>query len=985
MLALASGPASADTLRRAVVWLANEVRSSGQAMRAANAQIATLAGRVASLETGRAAGAGGTTTKEAEFLRRETEARAAAMGRATEQMEATVRELSAHYGHVADRLETLEARLADSGAGVREALDRVALEVSGTSDFAELARAALRSGLVEGAVRELRGEVDRITLTQASGQQDALAHVAGRTAPLEGALHELRREVELVADETAASQETLRSEAYERLVAVAGRVEAVEGRLAEAIEAGGSTGSRVSELAESVGAMEARLGAVDERTVALAAMAADVEAVYQELDRVSTLTQARDGTVTRLTEWASPVEESVTGVSQQMTRLAAEVEEQKAALDEARQRIEAVSQEGQAAELDLRRRLGSAEPLAGELEGMYRELGRVVATVGEVDERLAALDTSASTHGDALDELRLRLDNTRVGVEELTSGLAARLRELEVLPGEVARVVVELDNLTAELGDTRQDAAMRHSAVSDTLSRLVSVPTDIEGIYRTLERVAVDLADARGEAAGALEAAVARIAELQSLPADVEGLYRELDRVAEGVRQRGEELAEVEARTAPLRSLDELRAEVGQVAAELRSEVEATAVELRGHVDGLGGEVVESRVETAGRLDTLLGVVRELERLPADIGALYRELERLDDIDRRRGEQLASLEARIAPEDMASIHTALEAASVAIRDLGTLPAEVEGLYRELDRLSELNRERSTQMDDLEQRVVPREVVVQIESEFHAIASDLVGTAEALQRRLVDVETLPAALDAALRDLDRLGHAVEDLRALETLPADVEGLYRELHRLDDESRQQDTKLTDIEGRTVPKEAITNLRGDLDHLAGELGSLPPAIDDVRRDFDATISGLRRDLVSLAGEATSIRAQADEAAAPLQSAIAELRRDLEAVREVTSAAEADDVLAFEGLKDLDGRLRAVESLPERVEKVFRELSRASGDAVTHQQGLLHDAVVRLHALESRVEAVEGLPADLEGLYAALFRVAESVKALREDPEPE
>ncbi|MEA2843629.1 MAG: hypothetical protein QOJ69_1300, partial [Actinomycetota bacterium] len=97
------------------------------------------------------------------------------------------------------------------------------------------------------------------------------------------------------------------------------------------------------------------------------------------------------------------------------------------------------------------------------------------------------------------------------------------------------------------------------------------------------------------------------------------------------------------------------------------------------------------------------------------------------------------------------------------------------------------------------------------------------------------------------------------------------------------------------------------------------------------------------------------------------------LEKVRETTSAAEADDVLAFEGLKDLDARLRAVESLPERVEKVFRELSRASGDAVTHQQGLLHDAVGKLHELESRVDAVESLPADLEGLYAALYRVAE------------
>ena len=233
--------------------------------------------------------------------------------------------------------------------------------------------------------------------------------------------------------------------------------------------------------------------------------------------------------------------------------------------------------------------------------------------------------------------------------------------------------------------------------------------------------------------------------------------------------------------------------------------------------------------------------------------------------------------------------------------------------------------------------------------------------------------------------------------MEALPADIEGLYRELHRIDEETRQHGTKLTDVEARTVPKEAVTNLRGDLDRLTAELGSLSPAIDDVRRDFDATIAGLRRDidatigglrqdLVGLAGEAASIRTQAGEAAAPLQSAVAGLRRDLEAVRQAASAAEADDVLAFEGLKDLDGRLRAVETLPERVEKVFRELSRASGDAITHQQGLLHEAVGQLHAVESRAGGRRVAARRPRGAVRSPLpggRVGQGARE-REDPEP-
>ncbi len=881
--------------------------------------------------------------------------------------------LSAHYGQVVDRLQTLETRLGGSGGTIREVLDHVALEVSGTPDFAELARAALRSGHLEGAVRELRNELDRITRAQAAGQQDALAHVAGRTAPLEGALHELRRELELVAEETATSQEALRAEAYERILAVAERVQAVEGRLSEptaaaepaqaavsaaSAEASGSTGRQVGELADYVATVEARLGAIDDRTVALAAVAADVAGMYRELDRLAETTQASDSAVARLAAWAPPVEQSVSDVRDDVARLVAEVEGQKAALEEARQLIDAVSQEGQTAELELRRRLGSTEPLAGELEGMYRELGRIAASTNDVEERVTGLDSIATAHGEGLDEVRQRLEHTRTGVEELASGIAARLRELEVLPEEVERVAAELDHLTVELGDTRQEAAMRHSAVSDTLTNLVSVPTDIQAIYRSLESAGTEIAQARATAALGLEAAVARIDDLQSLPTDVEGLYRELDRLAEAHRQRGEDLAGVEARSASLESL----------------------------------------ADVVGRLDALVAVVHELERLPADVGALYRELERLDDVDRRRGEQLAMLEGRIAPDDVAKLHVQLEAATAAIRNLETIPAEVEGLYRELDRLTELTRERTQQLIDIEQRIVPRETVAQLESELHTFASDLVGTAEALQGRLVAMESLPAAVEAAFRDLDRLTIDVNDIRstaeqerdalratlgALVALPADMEGLYRELHRIDEENRGHEAKLADVEARTVPADAVTNLRGDLDRLADELGSVPPALDDVRRDVDATIAGLRKDLVSLSGEAASIRTEAGEAAAPLQKAIAGLRRDLDALREVASAAEADDVLAFEGLKDLDGRLRAVESLPERVEKVFRELSRASGDAITHQQGLLHEAVGQLHEIETRLEAVEALPADLEGLYAALYRVAESVKALREDSE--
>ncbi|HEX7276771.1 MAG TPA: hypothetical protein VF244_05295, partial [Acidimicrobiales bacterium] len=195
--ALAAGAADPDTLRRGLLWVAGEVQGCEQALRQATEQMALVTDRLAGLEAREQALARGTAgiesfRRDLTWLSGEVDARSDALAQADE------------------RLTRLESK---GGSGdVRGEIDRYATEVSGSADFGELARAALRSGLMEGAIRDLRDDLDQVVQELLLSQQSTTAEVTGRTAPLEGALYELRRELDRLADGMATTGQASRAE-----------------------------------------------------------------------------------------------------------------------------------------------------------------------------------------------------------------------------------------------------------------------------------------------------------------------------------------------------------------------------------------------------------------------------------------------------------------------------------------------------------------------------------------------------------------------------------------------------------------------------------------------------------------------------------------------------------------------------------------------------------------------------------------------------
>ncbi|MEA2716579.1 MAG: hypothetical protein QOI99_896, partial [Actinomycetota bacterium] len=229
--ALAASPGDPESLRRGLLWVAGEVQGCEQATRLATEQIAVLTDRLAALEAREQASSRATAgidgfRREFLWLSAEVQSRGEALAKANGQIDGLIAELSVFRHQAGQRIEALEMGGGAPG-DVRAALDRVAVEATGAGSFAEVARAALRTGQLEGLVRELHDELEKVTHGVLAGQQTAMAHVAGRTAPLEGALHELRRELDRVADEAATSQ-TVGAEVIDRVGGLEQRLKAVE-------------------------------------------------------------------------------------------------------------------------------------------------------------------------------------------------------------------------------------------------------------------------------------------------------------------------------------------------------------------------------------------------------------------------------------------------------------------------------------------------------------------------------------------------------------------------------------------------------------------------------------------------------------------------------------------------------------------------------------------------------------------------------------
>ncbi len=901
--ALAANPDDPDSMRRGLLWVAGEVQACEQATRQAAQQMAALTSRLAAVEAreldlARTTAGLDSFRREFLWLSGEVQARGEALARANSQIEALT-------GELADFRHQTGERIAGLGVGghpgdVRGEIDRYAAEATGAGDFADVARAALRGGLLDGAVRGLHEEMERVAHEVLSGQQAATAQVAARTAPLEGALHELRRELDRVRDEAATTNQAVRAE-----------------------------------VADHVAILDQRLQGVE-------TLQRELDGVYRELDRLAGNLSGGDGLITEMAERLLPLEDVLVATRRELHEAREDHVAAAGRVEEVTARVTEMSDE-------MTRRVE-------EVEGNVAV--RVTEVSGELTRRVEAME------GDVAARVTEVSDDLTRRVLDVENGVAARLAE--VADVVTLRVLEVADDVTRRVDEIEGRATQQVEAVAG----------DVEGVGRRIDVVGerIDMVEERVDMVGERVNTVdERLATLGVLTSDVEGMYRELDRVAELTLSRDGALAQIADRTTPL---------------------EISVAGLRQELERLAGEVVVAQQAKLGqvtdRLDAVGDRMGSLELLVDQVAELGHELRRVS--EEAGSAQQAALAATTEQLGLAG----------RLRMLEGLPADIEGMYRDFERVAEAATSREgSQGDALERQAAVDTAIEGLRAELQRIAAEGQSTELDLRRRLASLESLTGDLDSLYRELGRVTALAADHEdrsaAFEVTVAGVRDSLAELReRIEDERIYTTEQVTGLWARM---RAVEGVPADIERVTTEAETLAEAVKRAFGDSNETIEAVTRRVQALEdlpadlevvrreidGLAETTRLREEQVAGlrdqlePLETALADVRDQIDGVR--TALSSVDEAPAR--LSEFDNRLAKLEALPVTVDATLRRLTDTAEEVTASHQASLASASLLLQEFNERLQTLEALPADMEGLYAALYRVAESVKTLREDAE--
>lgn len=694
------GASRDERIERHLSWLVQEMRSSNGAIQMVTEQLADLSRRVKALEG--VERDGGVAIRDLEDMRRglawmagEIQARTDVLTRAADEVDRMGTELSSVKLHTTDQVAALQTRvrqveMAQGPVGLRHELDRVAAEVTGVPDFAELGRAALRTIELDSAMAGLRQDVERVSRSLGGVQQAAMTHVAGRTAPLEGAIHEVRQALTTMSEEAALA--------------------------------------RADSDARTSAVMDHRFQAVEARLTSLDSLSTDVEGLYRELDRVAERSTALADSLAGLVERAAGIEGGLDEVRQGVDQLAVEViPNQQVSLSDVSQRVQSLGERMDAlsrltGELDELRtavggltdevagaqqaalaatteqlavgaRLRELESVPTDIEGLHRELDRVTgeastireSVLGAVVERLMPIEAGLGqldTKVNAVTESLLGNINELAGrigaLEPMTEDFEGVHRELDRLMAEtstlreaviadlaerVAPVVEGLSGVRSELGARSETAA---AAVADVESRLVAAIAELASRLAAVEPVMGQYEPLAGQ----IEDLAKQLKPLEPMVGEFDGVHRELDRAMAAVSAEEIRVGNMAERlTGAQQELEALRDDFGNLATEAQTALETMASRLGDVKDGESlAEAVSALRKEVAELESL----RSLESVPERMHTV------LDDVNSalaaHAGRQQADLAAALAEvQEFESRLGAIE----------SVPADMDGLYAAL--------------------------------------------------------------------------------------------------------------------------------------------------------------------------------------------------------------------------------------------------------------------------------------------------------------
>jgi archaellum component FlaC len=230
---------------------------------------------------------------------------------------------------------------------------------------------------------------------------------------------------------------------------------------------------------------------------------------------------------------------------------------------------------------------------------------------------------------------------------------------------------------------------------------------------------------------------------------------------------------------------------------------------------------------------------------------------------------------------------------------------------------------------------------------------------ALDQRLASLASLPAVVAGLGQDLERLGHGDHAVGEA------IAGLAQRLDNALAEMVAADRAVLAGAG-----EQVDALSGRIEPLAGLPGQVAGVALEIDRLGDE-LQVLRRAVLD----------EVDSRTTPLRAAVAEVERTMAGLmaqaRELGASADA----SASGVEGLDDRLQRLEPVPAMVDGLVRDLGAVSRGLAEVREEAVRTSGAQLQEVAARVESLETLRTDIEGLYAALYQVAETVNALRRD----
>jgi chemotaxis protein MotB len=717
-------------------------------------------------------------------------------------LDGRVEELTAKFEMLAQRIDSVSTTVSTAAAGL-----------SGREGDVNALRRAIEthSDRVGAELAELRRGIDPTPLVEL---RQALKELADETSRRHHSSRQLHGQTGTKVDALADRLDSLTTSLTSTASRVSGTEEGLSAFRSYFEDAGGRLSALLGEHQQSLAALSARAGALEQAGVDatdvldqhFADTSGKIDGIAQRLESLAASTTSTASRVAGTEDEVSALRTYVEDAGGRLSSVVAEHEQSLAALSARAATLE--QDDGEVTRI-LDERFSDASARLDDLTSRLDPLG---AAVVSVTERVESRDVE-------LHALELRLQDASSRVELLVADLSRALSELPD-PNTVAQAVtLRIDELTDRTASLTDDLARVETTVLERLRAAAAVSAALEQRLDEEQGAAGDLSGQLDSLATSITSTASRVARTEEELSAFRSYFESADeRLSALFGEHQQSLASLSERAGALeqasvhasRILDQHSADTSGKVDGIAQRLEALATSTTSTASKLAGtedevSALRAYVEDAGGRLSIL--VAEHERTLASLSARAATLEQADGGE--LSERVEDLVTKLDAEEDKRAETASEIARVA----AILEVERASLRARLDTLEGAVNATSAakDSDELERQVAVLKAAFDAErasaqAQFDAIANALASSLQhtALEQRLDE-------LGHRLDEVEQRGAAVASKvsHASALLPTALRSLEARLDEVAPASRrpapgQEGWGLPDAEDHDAPAE-------------------------------------------------------------------------------------------------------------------------------------------------------------------------------------